>query len=408
MDRALAVAIYDAATPWCKFIARKHRDYQATAAQIEREARMAAQPKITTLAACHQVIEEAYAEVSDNGTLPANARQMMYAVRRRVLAMGLEWYKQSKSFTGNVLPDYVRDHAPDWNIVYDARGHLVEPYDGEQVSLGTLDARDYIDGWETTLGDLRPKIEATIQFKTAEPEMRYAAVLFIEKEGFDPLIQAADIRNRYGIATMSTKGLPVTAARELVDRFTEREVPVFVLRDFDIAGFNIAKTLTTDNRRHTYDTEPLVYDLGLRLADALEMGLEDEDFAIKQNVHPRDNLEQGGATEDEIEYLVREQKGKHWHGKRIELNAMTSRQFIDFLETKLEEHGIEPVVADTATLGLVWQQEQLRRRVEAAVLEAAAKVTNEVEAPPADLEARVRAYVEEHAVSWLAAVGKMD
>ena len=59
-------------------------------------------------------------------------------------------------------------------------------------------------------------------------------------------------------------------------------------------------------------------------------------------------------------------------------------------------------------MGLLWQQEQVRRRVEAIVREAAAKVTNEVDAPPDDLEELVRAFVEQHAVSWQDAIREID
>jgi hypothetical protein len=36
--------------------------------------------------------------------------------------------------------------------------------------------------------------------------------------------------------------------------------------------------------------------------------------------------------------------------QRIELNAMTSRQLVDFIATKLEEHGVAKLVPDEATL----------------------------------------------------------
>ena len=43
-------------------------------------------------------------------------------------------------------------------------------------------------------------------------------MLYIEKEGFDPLIEQAQIAERHDLAIMSCKGMSVTAARELVDR----------------------------------------------------------------------------------------------------------------------------------------------------------------------------------------------
>ena len=43
---------------------------------------------------------------------------------------------------------------------------------------------------------------------------------------------------------MSCKGMSVTAARELVDQTCARfKVPLYILHDFDVAGFTIARTL---------------------------------------------------------------------------------------------------------------------------------------------------------------------
>jgi hypothetical protein len=39
----------------------------------------------------------------------------------------------------------------------------------------------------------------------------------------------------------------------------------------------------------------------------------------------------------------------------VELNAMTSRQFLDWLEAKFAEHGVEKVVPDEETLAKAYQ-----------------------------------------------------
>src|ERR1700759_3498962 len=54
------------------------------------------------------------------------------------------------------------------------------------------------------------------KYPTMGPQHRYAAVLFIEKEGFAPLLRAARIAERFDIAIMSTKGMSTTAARQLL------------------------------------------------------------------------------------------------------------------------------------------------------------------------------------------------
>jgi hypothetical protein len=51
---------------------------------------------------------------------------------------------------------------------------------------------------------------------------------------------------------MSTKGMSVTAARQLIDGLAAIGVRVFVLHDFDISGFSIRKTFTESGRRHAF------------------------------------------------------------------------------------------------------------------------------------------------------------
>ena len=61
----------------------------------------------------------------------------------------------------------------------------------------------------------------------------------------------------------------------------------------------------------------------------------------------RETLERNGATEAEIDFLL----GDDDHSpQRVELNALDSRQFIDFIERKLAEHGISKVIPEPAAL----------------------------------------------------------
>jgi hypothetical protein len=136
--------------------------------------------------AAWSVMKKAYLKASDNGKLPANARQIMYAARPEILRMsGKEKFSDSY-FTQTLLPDYTTeypDETADWDIIYDARGHLIEPHTHRQLSLGTLEVRQYL-GEKTSLG---PAVELTASdlYPTSGPVNRYKNVLFVEKEGFD-------------------------------------------------------------------------------------------------------------------------------------------------------------------------------------------------------------------------------
>src|SRR5262249_1533308 len=97
--------------------------------------------------------------------------------------------------------------------VYDARGSFIEPHTDREVAIGTLEVRNYLQrrvAKKTELGGLREEPP----FPTYGPENRYRAILFIEKEGFHPLLRAAQIAERFDIAIMSTKGMSTTAARQ--------------------------------------------------------------------------------------------------------------------------------------------------------------------------------------------------
>ena len=78
-------------------------------------------------------------------------------------------------------------------------------------------------------------------------------MLFCEKEGFNPLFKAVNLANRYDLMIVSTKGVSVTAARLLIDDICgDNDLPLFVLHDFDVAGFMILGTLQRDTRRYQF------------------------------------------------------------------------------------------------------------------------------------------------------------
>ena len=207
--------------------------------------------------------------------------------------------------------------------------------------------------------DLSPSSLIATSFPTAGPENRYRFALFIEKEGFDPLLKAARIAERFDIAVMSTKGMSSTAARMLVEKLSDRGVTILVAHDFDKAGLSILETLRTDTRRFQFETEPNVVDIGLRLADVEGMELQSEPVGYGKDTDPRVNLSANGATEQEVAYLVQGRKyGTHgdWCGQRVELNAMPADLFVSWLETKLTEAGVSKVVPNDDVLSAAYQR----------------------------------------------------
>jgi hypothetical protein len=212
--------------------------------------------------------------------------------------------------------------------------------------------------------------------------------MFCEKEGFNPLFKAVDLANRNDLMIISTKGVSVTAARQLIDNICGNyDLPLFVLHDFDVAGFLILGTLQRDTRRYQFSNSFKVIDLGLRLEDIA--GLEREPAAATKtsaNILRR-QLAVNGATDAEIAILLSD---------RVELNAMTSDALIEMIERKLKAHGIKKVVPDDELLGEVYRafhrSNELRKEFEELESEfEESKIT-----VPKDLTNQVRAVLEKH------------
>jgi hypothetical protein len=366
-------------------------------------------PKQTIKDACYLVMTEAYLEASGNGRYPANARQVMYSARRRVLHMtGGRWVKNSSTFTQHYLPDYIDEHpsrTAGWDVVFDARGHISEPHTGRELGLGGVAVRAYVENWTKAEVSNTPAIdfEQLARVPTRGPVHRFGAVLFVEKEGFDALLRQARLANRFDLAIMSTKGMSVTAARQLVDSLSQAGLPIFILHDFDKSGLSILHTLRTDSRRYTFWSRPNMIDLGLRLTDVRDMNLESEPVEYDSKADPRIGLRKAGATEAECTFLVRDNTHPGhlvWRGERVELNAMTSEQFIAFVERKLAEHGVEKVVPDHDTLANAYRR-AVRLAMAKRVLDKAldADTSAAIDVPP-DIDDAVADAINGTSVSW--------
>jgi hypothetical protein len=363
-------AILDTTKEWVAIKKKQERNLQQAERMRERMSR-GRHERTSVKDAAYAVIPEAYQKASGNGQYPANVRQIMYAARPAIQQTTGEALKDTY-FTQTLLPDYIREHPEEsagWDVVYDARGHLWEPHTGYEFGIGTLGVREYLAGMlNAGPVDLRLTLpDFGTQFPTRGPLNRFGTILYVEKEGFLPLLDRADLSRRYDMAIMSSKGMGTTAVRTLLENLSG-QVKILVLHDFDKSGFSIAGTLTRDTRRYTFTTAPVVIDLGLRLRDVDQWNLAAEE--VINDSDPTENLLANGATAEEVAFLrgtsqfeYGRRKGAY-KGRRVELNAFTSDQFVRWLESKLEEHQVRKVIPDAVTLekayrrsaGLKWCQ----------------------------------------------------
>jgi hypothetical protein len=137
----------------------------------------------------------------------------------------------------------------------------------------------------------------------------------------------------------------------------------------------------------------------LRLKDVGALDLESEEVFLG-NVSPhklRDRLRRNGASAEEIGFLI--------SGRRVELNAMTSDQLIEFVEGKLTEHGITKGVPAKDMLNEAFRLFARGKLVEEAVERVIKEMPTDMIAVPDDLDARVIDYLDENPESpWEAAV----
>lgn len=403
MRAALVSAVETVTKAWKQ--AKRHADREGRLRERElddlRKARRRQEMSIKD--AAYAVMEEAYLKASGGGTLPANARQIMYAARPMVLELtGGRFLKDANDFGQKYLPAYMEDFpekTANWDVIYDARGKLIEPHSDTRVDLGTLEVRRYINRWTTSVRSAGG-VFLDHRVKTSGPDNRYGYALFVEKEGFNELLQHGKIAERYDVAIMSTKGMSTTASRNLVARLSDAGVTILVLHDFDKAGFSILHTLRSDTRRWQYRQAPNVVNLGLRIEDVTAMSLQSEPVEYDSNVDPGINLRQSGATEDECRYLVQGMRNGRWFGERVELNAMTSDQFLSWLRQRLDDLGVAKMVPAEEALRAAYRHALQRAHIQKAIDEANDNYDRSDVKIPDALTDEVRQRIEGTSSAW--------
>ncbi len=345
--------------------------------------------------ATDEVTAECYMKVSDNNTLPAYVRQIFY-VAKPLIEQLTDRPLIYSYFSQTLLPNFMKAHpklTADWDVTYDDRGHFIEPHTKRVIGLGTLNVRAYLSRVEQMKLEEADFAPASIQ--THGPNGNFGALLYVEKEGFMPLFERVKLAERYDIAIMSSKGMSVTAARQLAEGVCSRYgIPLLTLHDFDRSGIIIKDTLENNTRRYSYTSAPNVVDFGMNYSDIEGLRPEPGDSNISD-----ERLEQAGVDQAAIDFL-RDQK--------VELNAMTSRQLINFVERKLKQHGIAKVIPDAETLARTYEVFAASDRLSKAFQELKEKLESEEQEPikaPKNLEAQVKNRLQQDPVlTWHRAV----
>jgi DNA topoisomerase 6 subunit A-like protein len=248
-----------------------------------------------------------------------SARDLYYAAKPLCYAHW-EWDSDKaldyRYFSQTLLTEYQELHGLIDGLWRDPRGNLHEPHTGNSIALGTREVLNY-------------------EF----PKYTFDKILYVEKEGEWPKLQAAKLAERYDMAIASAKGYPVEAVRELFERAESEagDYQLFVFHDADLDGYNIARVMRNATRRMP-DYNVDVIDIGLTVEDALDMGLDPEPFSRKKGIS---GSLRRSLSDTARKYLYNRGYGGGIKGERFELNAIlpdTAR--IAYIERKLKEHGV--------------------------------------------------------------------
>jgi hypothetical protein len=246
------------------------------------------------------------ADVSGDGQFRFNERQVLYRLRPIVTDETGDELKTTNF--KKIITEYENEHGEIPRMYREPRGTVYHPHRNETIALGTLMVEDY-----------------------ERPEWTFNKLLYLEKEGFSEALKDVRWGERHDCALMSSKGFTTRAARDLVDKLAEHGEPItiFCVHDADAAGTLIYQTFQEETKARGARKITIV-NLGLEPWEGIAMGLEVE------NVDP-------GERRKPVAGYVRERTDQDWEEwlqtHRIEINAMTTPRFIEWLDNKLAPYG---------------------------------------------------------------------
>ena len=309
MIESISGAVWSAA----KDLHKEHKARLKDAARADRADEARQKENSNNIKDCvFHVLPDAIQAATDNERLPANVRALYYKVRDAI-----QKYTHKELdygyFSQNVLIRYWQANGRNPLIYNDPRGVLYAPHSESVIQLGTFEVEQYIF-----------------------PEHEYNKVLYIEKKGLWHTVKAANLHKKYDMAVIAGEGYSSEAIRILLDKAqTGQDYTIFVLHDADPDGYNIARTIQDSTKRMpNHNIE--VIDLGLRVQDAIDLNINSETFTRKKKLAQDLTL-----NAIELDYFGGKLKvidtKKSWVCQRIELNAMSAGELVDYIDKGISQ-----------------------------------------------------------------------
>jgi hypothetical protein len=251
-------------------------------------------------------LDTAIADVSGDGEYRFNERQLLYVLRPIVMDE-----TDNELLTNNfkkIITDYENEHGEIPLMYREPRGSIYHPHRKDDITLGTLMVEEY-----------------------ERPLWTFNKIVYIEKEGFKEALKDTGWPERHDCALISSKGFPTRAARDLIDLLAEHDEPVtvFCVHDADASGTMIYQTFQEATKARGARKIKII-NLGLEPWEAYAAGLEVETLKDDERRKP-------------VAEYVLHRDGHDWEEwlqtNRVELNAMTTPQFIEWLDGKMADYG---------------------------------------------------------------------
>jgi hypothetical protein len=350
----LETAIEQAVQAVTKQFTAKMKAAERDATRLEREV-MKPAATCSLKDAIYAVMEESVEIVSQNDTCDFSARNHYYIIRKLIQDYTSKELRQG--YLDKVIDDWEAKHGIIERRTRDPRGFLLEPHTNKQIPLGTRQVDGYVI-----------------------PPHLYHTIIYVEKKGLLPNFQYGQIAEKYDAAIICAEGYAVRAAQSLMQAAANgHAMRVFVFHDADPYGYSIANAIGESSGAHAFNFE--IIDAGLRLDEALELGLPTETFTRTYSLPKSIKLT---PTERKLfegtKHIVTGSSGSdrpQWTGcQRVELNALAAnpKQFVEWVESKLQEHGAAQklVPGDDVILDRVEStfKDRRRERVNSAVMDA--------------------------------------
>jgi len=281
-----------------------------------------------------EILPEAIQRVSSGGTMKFTIRNLFYAVIELYHKRwpGEKFYLYN-SFTQDFMRSYEKQQGKIPGILREARGKYAVP-DAYGSRYGGDVKTDFI--MARGIGN---------------------KIIVVEKSGIFEMMLANNFDKRLDCILMSTMGFTIEAGRDALLEVQSGGLPVCVLHDYDVNGLLIRETLTKPTKRldSELNTEQFV-DVGLNYDVVSELmesrGLTPEPMTLsKQDLSKLEGmLERGEISQEEYDFL---------ESGRIELNALTPLELLEWLEKHLEELDLWKTVPEQDELNETMKEEMI-------------------------------------------------